>query len=239
MDGSRDFRVVDFDQSIGHTAVPRTPRVAPNHQQTRDLLFIVLRDVRQAESRKPSRTTQPIARVTANQSRSQLGVLMHSGITIAVRQLAFRQLPEQFVDSHVELPQASLAALVQLLVNARDVEFRDALQPVVDQQIGIQIRDHGRPGFHGRQPVPNAGQQPGIVRQIRGTEHMVADLVSQNLAGEAGQSFRCHLSEADDHGMIDQPNHGEAAGKLFAFFFGLGEAPLRLVKLDEAAPECE
>src|SRR5690606_36328725 len=87
-----------------------------------------------------------------------------------------------------------------------------------------------------RQPRTNAGDEPGVVGQVRGTIDVMPDLMGQNLRGEIAKIPLGNLPQADDDRMVNQPDHRKASGELMLLLLFRRAAPDWFPQLHKATP---
>ncbi len=208
---------IDVDQTDWHfrNSLSCLNRIAPV-ANAGGILFdraaFVFEQVRQAQHRKASGPVEPLAREAADQSGHDASVGLQSGFNGFRRQRAPLQRPQNLVAAHDELPQWALLADAKCLINSGHVQLRLTLQPVVDQHVGVQVRNQRSERFAVGQPAAHTRQHPAVIEQVGRNINMMPDLVSQHFAREMGYAALDHSPQAHDNRLIMQADHGEGIG---------------------------
>lgn len=107
----------------------------------------------------------------------------------------------------------ALLAAGHAAIDPGHVEPGLALQPVVDQQVGIEIGDHRRVMLQRRQRPAQARDQPEAVGRAGRGQHMMADFMREDFGRMVVELQRGDRFQVDDHALVDQPDHRERTGQ--------------------------
>ena len=117
-----------------------------------------------------------------------------------------------------------------------ELKSRTPLQPVVDEQVGVEVRDHRRVALDRWQRAAHAREGARVIGQRRRRQHVMSDLVREHLDGERREPALRDLLQVDHHRLIDQPDHCEAAVQSLRPRVGGREAQCRRAQAHVAAP---
>jgi hypothetical protein len=114
-----------------------------------------------------------------------VGIALQRIGDLALGQRAGLQAPQDLVDAHVEGPQRVGAAAAERLVDGGHAQSSAALQPVVDQQVGIEVADKRSEVLFGGQAPAHVRDQARVIIQVGRRVDVVADFMRQNFAAKA------------------------------------------------------
>ncbi len=227
MNRARLFALVAVAQAFRNASGTSLARIVPARRLPGRLF--VLQQVREEERRKAPRAFQPIARIRADEPGAELGVAFQAVVGKGRPERAALLAPQDFVNAKVELPDRAGGGRARLRQGTIDVRFPKigaALQAIIDQEVRVQIRHHGRVLFHRRQAPAHPGDAARVVREIPRGEHVMADLMREDFQGKGFHPGLQDRGQADDHALIGEADHRKTALESLGRRLLAGEAQL-------------
>jgi hypothetical protein len=110
------------------------------------------------------------------------------------------------------------------------------LEAIVDEEIGVEVGDHGRVRFERGEGAAHGGEATRVIGERGGREDVMADFVREDFDGEIGDVVFFRIGEIDDDDLILEADHREAAVESFLAGGGTGFEEQRWLELCVAAP---